>query len=336
MKLKLLSLITLGLIGLSAPAFAQGACARALMMAGPDINGPAEVVQKRMLERECEMERADDRARQQLAQKRIDARSSWNAVRPEIKACINAKLEIDGRTIEQLINLGVSASDEGIAPYRRECFGLPAQRDGANAAAPTFTPPPQAQANPADSSRASNQSDRNAPSQSGSSLLSPTGRDSGLADMPVQAEGGRVVVVPGSNTIVVVPAGRGGVQGTRNLSLLEAAANPLTGSRRLWEAFKDEGGLASFSDFHGLKVIKAAVNVERETVASSRLQVPAATPPRRVREALNEACRGREQDWKAVTDSRGTRGELVTPEVICRYETDDGASDYEIVMQKRR
>lgn len=326
MKLKFLSLVTLGLLGLSAPAFAQGACGRALMMAGPDINGPAEVVQKRMLERECELERADDRARQQLAQRRIEARSSWNAVRPEIKACINAKLEIDGRTIDQLINLGISASDEGIAPYRRECFGLPSQRDGANTPAPSLTPPPAAAAN----------ADRNASGQSGSTLLSPTGRDSGLADLPVQGEGGRVVIAPGSNTIVVVPAGRGGVQGTRNLSLLEAAVNPLSGSRRLWEAFKDEGGLASFSDFHGVKINKASVNVEQDQVASSRLQVPAATPPRKVREALNEACRGREQDWKTATDSRGTRGELITPQIICRYETDDGASDYEIVMQKRK
>ena len=317
MKLKLLSLITLCLIGLSAPAFAQGACGRALMMAGPDINGPAEVVQKRMLERECELERADDRARQQLAQKRIEARSSWNAVRPEIKACINAKLEIDGRTIDQLINLGVSASDEGIAPYRRECFGLPPQRDGANAPAPTFA-------------------DKNPPAPSGSALLSPTGRDSGLADLPVQGDGGRVVVVPGNAQIVVVPAGRGGVQGTRNLSLLEAAVNPLIGTRQLWEAFKDEGGLASFSDFHGVKINKVTVNVERDAVDVTRLQVPAATPPRKVREALNDACQGREQDWNATTDSRGTRGELVTARVICRYETDDGASDYEIVMQKRK
>jgi hypothetical protein len=332
MKLKLLSLATCALMGLSSSAFAQGACGRALMMAGPDINGPAEVVQKRMLERECELERADDRARQQLAQRRIEARSSWNAVRPEIKACINAKLELDGRTIDQLINLGISASDEGIAPYRRECFGLPAQRDGANTGAPSFTPPPAAAANSAGAANA----DRNAPGASGSTLLSPTGRDSGLADLPVQSDGGRVVIAPGSNTIVVVPAGRGGAQGTRNLSLLEAAVNPLSGSRRLWEAFKDEGGLASFSDFHGVKINKASVDVERDQVTTSRLQVPAATPPRKVREALNEACRGREQDWKTATDSRGTRGELLTPQLICRYETDDGASDYEVVMQKRK
>ena len=104
MKRQLLILSALAVLGLSSSAFAQGACGRALMMAGPDINGPAEIVQKRMLERECELERADDRARQQLAQKRIEARSSWNSVRPEIKACINAKLEIDGRTIDQLIN----------------------------------------------------------------------------------------------------------------------------------------------------------------------------------------------------------------------------------------
>ena len=276
MKRNLLILSALAALGLSSPAFAQGACGRALMMAGPDINGPAEVVQKRMLERECEAERADDRARQQLAQKRIEARSSWNAVRPEIKACINAKLELDGRTVDQLINLGISASDDVISPYRRECFGLAPDR-----------------------------------------------------------EGGRVLNTPGAG-LAALPAGNGGTQGTRDLNLLEAAVNPLTGTRKLWEAFKDEGGLATYTDFHGVKINKATVNVEGDHVDITRLQVPAAIPPRKVREALNDACRGREQDWKTTTDSRGTRGELVTPQLICRYETDDGASDYEIVMQKRK
>ena len=276
MKRHLLLLSAWALLGLSSQAFAQGACGRALMMAGPDLNGPAEVVQKRMLERECELERADDRARQQLAQKRIEARSSWNAVRPEIKACINAKLEIDGRTIDQLINLGISASDDVISPYRRECFGLAPDRDG-----------------------------------------------------------GRVMNAPGGG-LTALPSGGGGVQRTRDVNLLEAAVNPLTGTRKLWDAFKDEGGLATFTDFHGLKINKATVNLEGDRVDVTRLQVPAAIPPRKIREALNDACRGREQDWKAVTDTRGTRGELITPQIICRYETDDGASDYEIVMQKRK
>ena len=276
MKRHLLILSAVAMLGLSSSAFAQGACGRALMMAGPDINGPAEVVQKRMLERECELERADDRARQQLAQKRIEARSSWNDVRPEIKACINAKLEMDGRTIDQLINLGISASDDVISPYRRECFGLAPDR-----------------------------------------------------------EGGRVLNMPGGG-LAAVPSGGGGVQRTRDLNLLEAAVNPLTGTRKLWDAFKDEGGLATFTDFHGLKINKATVNVDGDRVEVARLQVPAAIPPRKIREALNDACRGREQDWKAITDSRGTRGELITPQIICRYETDDGASDYEIVMQKRK
>ena len=120
------------------------------------------------------------------------------------------------------------------------------------------------------------------------------------------------------------------------MNLLEAAVNPLTGTRKLWDAFKDEGGLATFTDFHGLKINKATVNVDGDRVEVARLQVPAAIPPRKIREALNDACRGREQDWKAITDSRGTRGELITPQIICRYETDDGASDYEIVMQKRK
>lgn len=276
MRRILFFILSLSALGWSTAASAQGACGRALMMAGPDINGPAEVVQKRMLERECELERADDRARQQLAQKRIEARSSWNAVRPEIKSCINAKLELDGRTIDQLINLGISASDDAISPYRRECFGLAPDRDG-----------------------------------------------------------GRVMTTPGGG-LAALPSGGGGVQRTRDLNLLEAAVNPLTGTRKLWDAFKDEGGLATFTDFHGLKINKATVNVDGDRVDVTRLQVPAAIPPRKIREALNDACRGREQDWKAVTDSRGTRGELVTQNLICRYETDDGASDYEIVLQKRK
>ncbi len=109
-----------------APAEAQTACGRALMMAGPMKNGrnfsENEVVQKRMLEQQCQQELADERNRQNLAQNRINARSAWANVRPEVKHCIDRKLEYDGRTIEELIGMGIAPSDPALQDYRVSCI----------------------------------------------------------------------------------------------------------------------------------------------------------------------------------------------------------------------
>jgi hypothetical protein len=316
-----------GLTVLLAPSLAQAqsACARALMMAGPDISGPGEVRQKRILERECEIERADDRNRQILAQKRIEARQAWASVRAEIKTCINGKLEPDGRNIEQLIGLGIAPSDDAIATYRRECFGLPANGQDTGFRAPAASSAPNALAQRPESDgvpRAQGQSD----------LLRGEGSE-GHSYRPMNAPPGTIIVNGGGGgSVIVMPGG-----GTpRSVNLLEAAVNPLTGTKRLWETFKDEGGLAVYTDFHGLKIDKAAVDLQEDRVHTTRLQVPAATPPRKLREALNTACQGDERSWLVATDHRGTRGELQTPMLTCRYETDDGASDYQVSIIRRK
>jgi len=59
---------------------------------------------------------------QTLAQKRIEAKAVWERVRPEIKVCIDDKLEIDGLTIVELISHGMLPSDNFIRRYREECF----------------------------------------------------------------------------------------------------------------------------------------------------------------------------------------------------------------------
>ena len=306
-------------------AQAQSACARALMMAGPDISGPGEIRQKRILERECEIERADDRNRQLLAQKRIEARQAWASVRPEIKTCINDKLEPDGRNLEQLIGLGIAPSDDAISTYRRECFGLPPNGEGAGFRPPAASSAPNALAQKPEtdgSPRAQMQSD----------LLRGEGSD-GQPYRPMNAAPGTIIVNGGGAGSVIVMPGGGA---PRSVNLLEAAVNPLTGTKRLWETFKDEGGLAVYTDFHGLKIDKAAVDLHEERVHTTRLQVPAGTPPRKLREALNYACQGDERSWLVATDHRGTRGELQTPMLTCRYETDDGASDYQVSIIRRK
>lgn len=111
-------------VSLVSPAKAQDACARALMMAGETrgrFGQPNEERQKRMLEEECQNLRLEDKNRQLLAQNRIAARSAWKDMRQNLRDCIDKKLEIDGRSVEQLIQAGIPPSDEALKDYRVQC-----------------------------------------------------------------------------------------------------------------------------------------------------------------------------------------------------------------------
>jgi hypothetical protein len=111
-------------------SYAQTACGRAMMMAGQSITqtknsttiNENEVRLKRMLEKECEIDLAKERDTQNFAQSRIDARNAWKAVKPDMIACIDNKLEINGLTVNELINKAVSPSDKMLAEYRADCF----------------------------------------------------------------------------------------------------------------------------------------------------------------------------------------------------------------------
>ena len=114
---------------LSTASSAQTACGRAMMMAGQTITQTKnsttivenEVRLKKMLEKECEIDLAKERDTQNFAQKRIDVRTAWNTMRHDMKACLNDKLEIDGLSVDELINRAVAPSDERLKDYRAEC-----------------------------------------------------------------------------------------------------------------------------------------------------------------------------------------------------------------------
>jgi hypothetical protein len=100
-----------------------------MMMAGQTITqtknstiiAENEVRLKRMLEKECEIDLAKERDTQNFAQKRIDARTAWNTMRHDMRACLDDKLEIDGLSVDELINRAVAPSDERLRDYRSEC-----------------------------------------------------------------------------------------------------------------------------------------------------------------------------------------------------------------------
>ena len=126
-----LSVVTLTLTVSSATlSYAQTACGRAIMLAGQTITQTKnsttvvenEVRMKKMLEQECAIDLAKERDTQNFAQKRIDARNSWKAVKPDMIACLDNKLEINGLTVDELINKAIPPSDKMLSDYRADCF----------------------------------------------------------------------------------------------------------------------------------------------------------------------------------------------------------------------
>lgn len=111
-------------------AYAQTACGRAMMLVGQTVHqtkesttiAENEVRLKKMLEKECEIDLHKERDTQNFAQKRIDARNAWKTVKPDMKACLDDRLEIDGLTTDELLNRAIAPSDKMLANYRTECF----------------------------------------------------------------------------------------------------------------------------------------------------------------------------------------------------------------------
>ena len=117
-------------VSYSSMSYAQTACGRAIMLAGQTITQTKnsttvvenEVRMKKMLEQECAIDLAKERDTQNFAQKRIDARNSWKAVKPDMIACLDNKLEINGLTVDALINKAIAPSDKMLSDYRADCF----------------------------------------------------------------------------------------------------------------------------------------------------------------------------------------------------------------------
>jgi hypothetical protein len=122
--------VAIAIVSFTGEAYGQTACGRAIMLAGQTITQTKnsttivenEVRMKKMLEQECAIDLAKERDTQNFAQKRLDVRTAWKAVKPDMIACLDNKLEIDGLTVDELINKAVAPSDKALKEYRTECF----------------------------------------------------------------------------------------------------------------------------------------------------------------------------------------------------------------------
>jgi hypothetical protein len=115
-------------------------------------------------------------------------------------------------------------------------------------------------------------------------------------------------------------------------NLLEDAIDPFTGSREKWSEFTDNGGLNHVNDFYGMSV--EGITVQWKDNISLRLavmNVSKAMAPKKIREALNRACKTNESDWQKE-DGALTRGEVHNGKIRCDYITNDGSRTMEVAI----
>ena len=126
----------------------------------------------------------------------------------------------------------------------------------------------------------------------------------------------------------------GAIQKAPQGNLLEQVVSPLTGTRALWNKFKDEGGLDSNSDFYGLNITNISVKFIDDKVSFALLNTSKSTAPKQIRASLANVCKGRDDDWKFENGSL-TKGEILSGGVTCSYLTNDTARNYDIVLERK-
>lgn len=95
------------------PLTAQSECGRLLLQ-----NNPGPVTSN--ANKACLNSIQESRSIQQQAQARIEARSRWNSIDPNLKNCIDDALKLEGSSIDFKIKDGIIPSFENTVGYLNE------------------------------------------------------------------------------------------------------------------------------------------------------------------------------------------------------------------------
>ena len=160
--------------------------------------------------------------------------------------------------------------------------------------------------------------------------------DSGLGNKVITQKLTSIPLMAGSQIASIKAKGPDGVLtptnlNTNTMTLLEQAANPMTGTRALWSKFIDEGGLNYNNNFYGLEVTNINVQFEGEKIKLALLNVSSSVAPKTIRSALANVCKIKDEEWKIKNDSL-IKGEAATSNMSCSYLTNNGSKSYDIVI----
>lgn len=118
----------------------------------------------------------------------------------------------------------------------------------------------------------------------------------------------------------------------RSSNLLEQALDPYASTKKIYAELKDQGGLNSFNDYHGIKVVSMSTEWNSDgTLSAALLAVTKANSPKQVRDALTAGCRIREGAWKTENDDV-ISGEARNENVKCSYFTRSDVRSFDVLI----
>lgn len=115
-------------------------------------------------------------------------------------------------------------------------------------------------------------------------------------------------------------------------SSFEAAIDPYTGSKSLWDKFVDNGGLNSDSNYYGIPVREVNIQWHEEKIKLVLMIVSKSVAPAMIRRALSKGCGVAESNWQTETGNL-IRGVAKKGNLECSYLTNDAARNYDVSIQ---
>jgi hypothetical protein len=104
-------------------------------------------------------------------------------------------------------------------------------------------------------------------------------------------------------------------------NLLEKAIDIKSGNKKIWDAFKDEGGLNKQNNLYGLSITSLSVTWNSQTgnfTGALMQAMNSNTSPKEVRIALSKVCDLEDSDWVIRSDYEPT-GTAKKNGVTCYY-----------------
>jgi len=99
--------------------------------------------------------------------------------------------------------------------------------------------------------------------------------------------------------------------------------DPVTGNKKKWSEWADNGGLKKLNDFYGLEISRVDVGWRDDRITGLVMWTSQSHSPKDVRKAMTKICGGSDQDWKLVSNFSGKVGTYESPTVMCRYSHDE-------------
>ncbi|NPT46879.1 hypothetical protein GNZ12_37350, partial [Paraburkholderia sp. 1N] len=146
-----------------------------------------------------------------------------------------------------------------------------------------------------------------------------------VQDITLKSNGGPIPA-----EVAASPASQETARASSQRNMLESALDPFAPNRKLFDQFRDQGGLNAENSFYGLPVEGVVVQWERSGAYSTAIMnVPGSVSPAQVRTALSAACKAPPAAWTYKIDP-WPFGTVRNGAITCTYVGSERSSSLEV------